>query len=93
MSRGIERESGIIVRSRPPRQAESPTDEEEDDCDDKDAKICGADDEGKVCRGFLFTQREGEVPFFSAVLFALFRPAILWRPIFRRAAYVLWPPY
>ena len=64
MSRGIERESGIIVRSRPPRQAESPTDEEDDDCDDKDAKICGADDEGKVCRGFLFTQREGEVPFF-----------------------------
>ena len=51
MSRGIERESGIPFRSRPPpaaRQAGSPT--EDDDCDDKDAKSCGARDEGKVCR-------------------------------------------
>ena len=53
MSRGIERESGILFRSRPPpRQAESPTDDD-DDCDDRDAKCCGAGDEGKVCRGFL----------------------------------------
>ena len=89
MSRGIERESGIIVRSRLPRQAESPTDEEEDDCDDKDAKICGADDEGKVCRGFLFTQREGEVPFFLLSCLPFFG-----RPFCGDQSFdVLWPPY
>ena len=89
MSRGIERESGTIFRSRPPpppRQAESPT----DDCDDdKDAKSCGAGDEEKVCRGFLRAQRSSSF-FVLPLVSTPFLPAILWRPFIRRA-YVLWP--
>ena len=86
MSRGIERESGIPFRSRPPpaaRQAGSPT--EDDDCDDKDAKSCGARDEGKVCRSrfslrsfaSIFLPSSLTLPSYSCV-----HPwqAILWRP-------------
>ena len=74
MSRGIERESCIAFRGRPPRQAESPT--VDANCDDnEDAKFCGGGDEGKVCRGFLCNMRE-EFPthFFASLSHTCDRP-------------------